>query len=153
MKGTRFYKIVIAILIVINVATLSFMWFRRPPHPPKPGERAQLSIKLGLEGDSKARVNALEKEHHEAKRNLMGKDRELHSQMFDNIFNEQAPDKLQLELDQNKSEIEKMTFEFFKAVAKECNEEQKVELRELINHALNNLMGRPPKPGQKPRNQ
>lgn len=144
MKGIRFYKLVIAVLIIVNIVTLSFMWFRRPPHPPRPGEQPKLSIEIGLTGDAKQKVDLLEKTHHTEKRKLIQTDRELHQQIFDAVGTSHPPIELQEKLDANKSKMERMTFEFFNDVAKQCDSTQKIQLNEFISRALIHIIGGKP---------
>lgn len=150
MKGIRFYKLVIAVLIIVNIVTLSFMWFRRPPHPPRHGEQPKLSIEIGLTGDAKQKVDLLEKTHHTEKRKLIHADRELHQQIFDAVGNANPPIELQQKLDSNKSVMERMTFDFFNEVSKQCDANQKVKLKTFIDGALLKISGAPQRPGPPP---
>jgi hypothetical protein len=146
MKGTRFYKAIIAVLILINVASLTFMWFGKPPHPPMPHERPLLSNVIGLKGDAKTRVDALESKHHEEKQRLIAIDRDLHHQLFDSIGNDSAPRAVQDKLDANKSKMDRMTFDFFNEVAKQCNESEKKKLKSFISGELRQITGDRPRP-------
>ena len=149
MKGTRFYKLIIAVLIIINLGTLAFIAFGKPPHPPKPGEGPLLSETIGLTGDSKTKVDALEKIHHQDKHILMQKDRDLHEQLFSKVGSGESPEEIYAELNNNKSEIERMTFEFFNDVSAYCSKEQLIALKKFINEAMVNMGHRPPPPHQK----
>lgn len=142
MKGERFYKIVIAILVILNLSTLAFFWFNRPPVPPHPEEHP-LSEMLGLMGINKQKVDELEKEHHILKKKLVKKDMELHEQMYILIGEEADYYSILNDINSNKSDIEKMTFEFFDEVASYCNDDQKMELRRFVHTAFEQL--RPPR--------
>lgn len=146
MKGTRLYKIVIALLVVMNLAMLLFMWFGKPPHPPRPGETPELSIKIGLTGEAKAKVDALEKQHHADKHILLEKDAELHKKMFALVGSGEPSDSIQAILSANKAEIERMTFEFFDQVATYCNDLQKKKLQSFIQQRLVHIGPPPPPP-------
>ncbi|MCH2229900.1 MAG: hypothetical protein MK105_06110 [Crocinitomicaceae bacterium] len=143
MKGTRFYKTVIVILILINITTLSFIWLGKPPHQPMPEERNTISNRIGLYGDAKTTVDALEKAHHIEKREMMRTNRELHSKIFEQLDGETPPIELQKELDSNRSAMSKMTYVFFKAVSAECNSKQKEELKLFIRRELALIIGQP----------
>lgn len=133
MNASRFYKITIAILVVINFSTLAFLWWSRPPmHPPHPGDRPQLSNEIGLTGSNKSKVDALEKEHHRLKHKLVQKDRDFHKAYFECIGTQQNSDSILVLLQENKLELEKMTYDFFAEVASYCDEEQRASLREFI---------------------
>lgn len=144
MKGERFYKIVIALLVVINISSLAFMWFGRPPHPPPPPGQRHLSETLGLSGDAAAKVNALEEAHHEAKHKLVDRDMELHKKMYELIGSDEDSKTVLNQIHSNKEKIEEMTFDFFNKVAEHCNNEQKDKLREFVHTAFDQL--RPPPP-------
>ena len=143
MRGTKFYKWIIVLLVVINIATLAFLWLGRPPHPPHPGDEPQLANEIGLTGKDKKKVDELEKQHHIDKRKLMKQDQELHMEIYDKIGSGEDIEELQGILDSNKAEIERMTFDFFDEVASFCNQEQLVFLKEHVSHRLIQ-MGPPP---------
>jgi hypothetical protein len=145
MKGTRFYKIIIALLVVVNLSMLIFMWLGRPPHPPRPGDAPQLANEIGLTDENKSKVDELEKQHHIDKHSLMREDTRLHKEMFSLVGTNKDVDSVQKLLNTNKEEIERMTFDFFNNVADYCNNEQKKILREHIENRLMR-MGPPPPP-------
>ena len=145
MKSLKFYKIIIAALVILNLSTLAFYWFRKPPHPPKPGKH-ELSLMLNLEGDAKSKVDALEVEHHKQKKILVHKDHDLHKQLFNQIGSGKSTDELLSQIDKNKEEIESMTFLFFDEVASHCDEKQKKELIQFVQKRLNSLRPGPPPP-------
>ena len=142
MKGTRLYKIVIVLLVAINLGMLLFMWLGKPPHP---GGSSELAANIGLSGDAKTKVDALEKQHHADKHVLMEKDAELHKKMFALIGSGESPDSIQTILSSNKEEIERMTFDFFDEVAGYCTNEQKKVLNSFIQQRLVGF-GPPPPP-------
>lgn len=145
MKGTKFYKIVITLLIMLNISTIAFVWFTKPPHPPKPGT-ILLSDELGITGENKVKVDELEKLHHKEKHLLVDNDLKMHKELYEAIGKEVDVADLEKRIADNKNEIEKMTFDFFDAVAQYCSEKQKSELREFVHGAFDQLRPmRPPK--------
>ena len=144
MKGPRFYKLIIAVLMIINIGTLAFIAFGKPPHSSKPGEGPLLSETIGLTGENKTKVDGLEKIHHQDKQMLMKKDRELHEQLFSKVGSEDSPEEIYKQMNANKSEIERMTFDFFDDVSAYCSNEQLIELKKFINSAIVNMGHRPP---------
>lgn len=144
MKTTRFYKFIIALLVVMNISTLLFLWLRSPEQhrPPKPG---MLSKRLELTGDSQAKVDILEKEHHQEKRKLIRLDISLREELYDNIGKEGDQQLLLDQIDSNAREIEQMTFAFFDSVATYCNDTQRKQLRNMVHNAFNHIHRHPPK--------
>lgn len=140
MKKERFYKVLIAILVVINVVTLMFFWLAKPPHHP-PGMGPKLSDQLGVEAPKKTQMDILEEAHHQEKRKLMQKDRDLHELLFSHVGTSSNTDELQEKIALNKIEIESMTYDFFDSIAKLCNEEQKKSLQTLIRHGIHQIHG------------
>lgn len=148
MKSLKFYKTIIVILIICNIAMLAFIWFGKPPHPPKPGEH-KLSSELGITGSSKEIADKLEREHHKQKRKLVDLDVDLHTKLYKGIGSENNSEAILKEIESNKRELEEMTFTFFDEIANLCNDAQKEELQKFVEHHLNNLRPGPPRPTRK----
>lgn len=145
MKKDRFYKIAVVVLVLINIASLSFLWFNRPSHPPKHGAH-EISSMLGLTGDNKSKVDKIEKDHHREKRKLVDRDIKLHNELYGIIGTDENADSLLNVIDQSKKEIEKMTFDYFDEVASYCNDDQKAELRRFVHGAFEQLRASGPPP-------
>jgi len=145
MRSPKFYKIIIVALVILNLSTLAFFWFTKPPHPPKPGEN-KISLKLELTGDAKSKVDALEVEHHKEKKALIQKDHRLHKELFSLIGTGESTEDIFNKIDKNKEKIESMTFEFFDDVAAHCNKNQKKELIDFVHDRVNRLRPGPPPP-------
>lgn len=143
MKSTKFYKILSIVLLILNIGTLVFFYVTKPPHPPRPGEH-RLSDQIALTGDSKKKVDALEKRHHRDKRDLMQQDMKLHKQLYGKLNSEQS-DEILVKINTNRLQIEKMTYDFFSDVAQHCNNSQRKKLNELIDKSLRRIIGAPPK--------
>jgi len=136
MKSTKFYKRLSILLVLINIGTLAFIWFARPPHGPSPvGELAE---RLGI-NEHISEINNLEEEHHKKKRKLMSKDRKLHNQLFKKIGSNEDVTALREKIAQNYIEIELETYNFFDSVAVHCNKEQLSELIETVGKAFGQL--------------
>lgn len=144
MNSAKFYKTLIVILVLINLGTLSYLWWFNAP-PPPPGHGPPLSEKLGLEGKNKTIVDGLEKQHHEEKGKLVRKDQSLHEDYFALIGTGKNSEELLNEIQANSFEIEQMTYQFFDTVAHYCTTEQQNQLRTFIFDRLVKL-GPPPPP-------
>ena len=141
MARTKLYKLIIAALVIINVGMLVFFFTHKPPHhPPNPGD---IAIELGFEGEKAKRILTLEKEHHKRKRTLMEIDRKLHETLFSKINSDEDVSVIQEKIAVNFVEMEKMTYDFFHEVVKECTPEQAEQLKEIIYHAFRQMRKKP----------
>ena len=141
MERKRLYKWIIAVLVIINVGLLAFLFVSKPPHPGPPGDEGLLAKELGIEGKNAAKITALEIAHHKEKRALMKKDRALHETLFSKIGTTDDVSSIQAAIEENHAEIEKMTYDFFNEVATYCTDEQLSELKETIYHAFHQMRG------------
>ena len=148
MKTNRFYKILIAVMVILNGVTLYFLW-KAPGHLPPHGPRKSLVEMLELSGETASSIKKLEDRHFKAKDALVDKSRKLHEQLF-RSFNDPSKDSTDIrtlidKIVENQRETEQMTFDYFKEVDALCNPEQKKKLKDVIHHALGR-MGMPPPP-------
>ena len=132
MKRETVFKLIIALLILVNGVTL-FFTFGRKKHLDM---RTELVSILKLEGEEKEAVLALQKEHFEIKDQLMKANYYKYDSLFSllktNVMDTLKSNRLLQEIAQNHSKIEKMTFQHFTDVAKHCNKEQKALLYEAV---------------------
>lgn len=145
MKSTKFYKILSIVLLILNIGTLTYFYVTKPPRPPKPGE-VHLAEDIGLSGDAKKTVDAMEAKHHKAKRRLMKRDVTLHEKLYESLSDSAKSSAIILQINENRSEIERMTYDFFSEVSEHCNDEQRKKLNEMISKSLRMITGHPPKP-------
>jgi len=153
MDNTKFFKIVILVLLLINIATLTFMWStsQRPqnlqPRPPDVGEF--LTQKLQLTEAQQKQFEALKQAHHEKVETLRENNKKLHNDFFDllkqpNIDTttiNMAADAIMM----NQKAIEMATFYHFEEVRSICTPDQQKMFDEVIKEALR--MMSPPPPG------
>lgn len=147
MKTTRFYKLIIVVLILINLTTLFFLWKgpRRPKHP----ERNELVELLDLSGNAKIKILELQDDHFKKKDALINRSRNLHESLFQS-FNDESKDSTEIKMlidkiVENQRETEQMTFDYFKVVNSLCTPDQQKRLQELIHDVLKRAGG-PPSP-------
>lgn len=146
MKQQNILKILVILLVIVNAGTLGFFWFTKPPHPPLPGPPPRtLTEGLGFDQQKQTILNKMEEEHHLAKRALLDKDRELHDKLFNSLGNKNASDSLVEAIGKNLKEVESMTIEFFNSVYSMCDDDQKSQLKERIQHGAK-MMRQPPPP-------
>jgi Spy/CpxP family protein refolding chaperone len=153
MKSTRFYKIVISILVIINITTLVFLWltFNHPMGPPPHPGRLDLVEKLGVEGENRAKIIALQDQHFKTKDSLIRKGRDLHERLY-RFFNNSKKDSTDIsqlidQIVENQRKTEQITFDHFKAISELCTPEQRKLLDEIIHKVLSKRgPGGPPPP-------
>ncbi|ASS50311.1 MAG: hypothetical protein A3D31_12145 [Candidatus Fluviicola riflensis] len=154
MEKTRFYKLVILVLVLVNLTTLYFYWNgcsteeHRHHHGPPP--RKSLVTLLSLTGTAKQRVQALEKDHFRVKDSLINVSRQLHEDLFVS-FKDPSKDSASIQqlidhIVENQRETEQMTFDYFKEVEKFCTPSQKKKLQKAIHGALLRVNPPPPPP-------
>ena len=148
MKTSRFYKLIIVVLILINLTTLFFLWKgpRRPKHP----ERNELVEMLDLSGNTKTKILELQDEHFKKKDFLIKRSIDLHESLFQS-FNDTSKDSLEIkvlidEIVENQRETEQMTFDYFKVVNTLCSPDQQKKLQNLIHDVLSRAAGHPSHP-------
>ena len=151
MKTTKFYKLVIVVLILVNLTTLFFLWKgpRRPKHP----ERNELVEMLDLSGNAKTKILALQDDHFKKKDALIKRSRNLHESLFKS-FNDKSKDSSEIKMlidkiVENQRETEQMTFDYFKVVNSLCTPDQQKRLQELIHDVLKRAGGPPSPPKRK----
>lgn len=141
MEKTKFYKLLIAILLLINLGTLFFFWWNRPPQP---GEQPRLTEVLKLKGEVAEKVTKLELKHHRDKRALIQKSSEIHAELYKDLTLDPIKQEIYLdELADIERENDDMTFKFFREIASYCNENQREELRKIIDRAIDKKRGEP----------
>ncbi|MBD3289491.1 periplasmic heavy metal sensor [candidate division KSB1 bacterium] len=149
-KQNRYLIFVIILLVILNIGTLSMLWFgksQRPAHLPDrqhpENERVRLQELLQSElGFDEAQVEQylhLRREHREKIDHLNTEIRRVKRQMFDEVLAENPQPTISdslLNLAQEKqAQIEKLTFRHFLDLKKLCKPEQQDKLR-LLMHEL-----------------
>jgi len=137
MKRTKLYKLIIAILLIINIGMLVFFFLRRPPHGGP--ESIILASELGIEGAKAILITQLETAHHKEKKKLIDKDFELHETLFSKLGTEEDVSDIQAEIQVNQAEMERVTYEFFNEVSKHCSVEQKKQLKNMVYRAFHQM--------------
>lgn len=151
MEKTRFYKLVILVLVLVNLTTLYFYWnscsTEEDQHQGPPPRKSLVTV-LSLTGTAKQRVQALEKDHFRVKDSLIHVSHRLHEELFV-WFKDDSKDSASIQqlidhIVENQRETEQMTFDYFKEVEKLCTPTQKKELQKMIHGALSRLNPPPP---------
>jgi protein CpxP len=154
MDNSRFLKIVIIVLLVINIGTLAFMWLQHTHHgpdgPPRRDVAGFLEHELKFTDDQRKQFDVLREEHHEQVENIQRRAHEMHDRFFDLLSKQDSSEVKQLadSLAKNQEQVELITFDHFKKVRELCNPEQQKKFDEIIDDALRMMAphGGPPPP-------
>jgi len=153
MTDTKFLRIIIVCLIVLNIGTLSYLLLNRPGNSRGPGGRERiiefLSEELNFSSEQRAQVMKLHEENREQIEEIQAEDRKLHDHYF-NYLNQNNPDSAVVDsmatlMSHKRKQIEIQTFYHFSMVRTICTEEQKAKFDRIINDALRMMAPRPPR--------
>ena len=151
MNNSKFLKIVIVLLLLINLSTISFMWLNRPHK--NDAFRDFFAKELQFTTKQKEQFEALKKEHHEAKEALKEIDKEKHDAYLDLLKNPNIDSltvkKAADEIIKVKEKEELALFYHFQKVRAICDEKQKQKFDEIIKEAAR-MMGSKSRDGQGP---
>jgi protein CpxP len=156
MDNSKFLKIIIAILVLLNIGTQTFIWTSHhhgmpPPHQMGRGDAGRFLVhELKMTDEQQKQFEELRNEHHNKVEDIRERGRTLHEHFFDLLQNpstdasnvQQAADSIAA----NQKQIELVTFEHFRKVRAICTPEQQKRFDEVIDEALQMLDPRPPGP-------
>jgi mevalonate kinase len=153
--------VIVGILLLINVATLGFIWYTsfelrvEPPlNPPRPdSSNSFLADELGFTGEQSQKFEALKKEHHQGVEKIMQQTKDLKDQLFDCIKtgDDTKAKEIATKLSDNNKSIELLTYEHFKEVRKICNDKQKEKFDKILVELVRGLEAQSPPPMRPPR--
>ena len=143
MESSKFLKIVIVILLLINISTLGFMFMQNSPHgmpPHRPDAGVFLSHELNFNSDQEKQLDQLRNENRSVIEALRENGKNVHDQFFD-LLNTSPIDSALVSskadsICSNQKQIELATFYHFQKVRAICTPEQKKEFDEIIKDAL-----------------
>ena len=148
---TKFLKIVIIILLLINICTLAFMWMQKPGHGmhlPPPQEIGHfLTHELNFSETQEKQFELLRDEHRHSVEKLRKKSRELHDAFFD-LLGITPVDSIKIinmadSITAVQKQIELSTFYHFQKVRTICTPEQQQKFDDVIKDALRMMAPRP----------
>lgn len=152
MNNTKFLKVVIILLLLINISTIAFMWFNRP-HP-KDNIGDFFAKELHFTDKQKEQFNVLRDEHRQLRESLKELDKEKHDAYFDLLQNATV-DSIAIKkaisvLVKIKEKEELGNFSHFQKVRAICDETQKKKFDKIIGEAARMMAPKPPTEGQGP---
>ena len=151
MTDTKFLRIIIVCLIVLNIGTLSYLLLNRPGNSRGPGGRERIIEFLSEELNFIFNFyqSNIVKENREQIEEIQAEDRKLHDNYF-NYLNQNNPDSAVVDsmatlMSHKRKQIEIQSFYHFSMVRTICTEEQKAKFDRIINDALRMMAPRPPR--------
>lgn len=139
MKRENFLKRVIALLVLINIATLTYIWMQKDSQQPR-GEGAleYLTKELNLSDAQQQQFKALRDEHRASHKPLREKGKKLHDNFFDALKGNDSllVDRLADSIAVFQKVQELSTFYHFKKIRAICTEEQKKQFDGLIKETM-----------------
>jgi len=148
MENLKFYKIAIAILLLLNIGTLAFMWLNRPPSPGARGPFMFIVKATGMDEAQQATYRQLRDLHRSKVETFQNQNRQIRAQLFNLLAqkDENDPEVQQLtdSIATLKRQEELLTFEHFRRVREICRPDQQVKFDAALGEAIQS-MG-PPRP-------
>lgn len=147
MEKLKFYKITIAILLLLNVGTLFFLWSHRPPSSEARGPFQFLVKATGMDETQQTAYRSLRDTHRESMQAFRKQNGQIRSQMFELLKEYPANDPTVTQLLDSlasvKREEEILTYEHFRQVRALCRPDQQLKFDAAIGEAVQSF---PPGP-------
>jgi Spy/CpxP family protein refolding chaperone len=145
MDNSKFLKLVILILLLINIGTLSFLWINRPPRengPRRGGEIGEfLMHELHFTPEQRKQFEQLRDEHRSSVKELRDNNERLRGKLYDSMgtvpTDSSYVHQLADSITQVQKQIEISTFYHFQKVRLICTPEQQQEFDQVIKEGLN----------------
>jgi protein CpxP len=165
----RWAFISIVILVILNIFTLTLLWFfhfRQPNRVPPPFDRRAARVERFLERELKLspkqaeEFSKLRRQHFEASIAVMNEIRQLKEKMMNEVFS-QAPDSttvknLANQIGDKEAEREWLLYKHFRELRNVCTPEQRVKLEKIFQKIFERMQQgypaeMPGHPGRRPR--
>lgn len=162
MDRTKLLTITVLGLLIINIGTLSFLFFSSrsnhggghgPNHVMMEGPKKIISERLNFDGHQQELFEKIVLEHKEQMHTLSTKARHLHDELFGLLksenFNANLKDSLLNEISVNQKNLDNLNFDHFQKIKSICKPQQLSAYNELIEE-LGHLFKRegPPNGGR-----
>jgi hypothetical protein len=157
MKGKAFYIIVIILLIVLNIGTLTFLWFNRPDQKsrrPHKDVALFLERKLKMTPSQKGQYILLRENHRILLQYYQKQDQALHNRFFD-LIPANSGDSLLVKvildsIADNRKLMEMLTFQHFRSIRGILDTDQQVRFDKIFDETLKQVLPPPPPPPPPP---
>ncbi len=133
-------KYLVAIALFINIATLFFFWYNRPPEDGKrPPKQGQILIEeLKLDEKQQALFKPLREHHHQTHDSLLQAIAAQRAILYRQ--KQVANDTVLQQIGLLQQQIERVTFDHFKEVRKICTAEQQAQLDILLGKTVQRIL-------------
>jgi Spy/CpxP family protein refolding chaperone len=150
MNNPKFLKTVIVLLLLVNLSTISFLWFNKPHKRDAVGDF--FTKELQFTAKQKEQFIVLRDAHRKEREALKSNDKEVHDVYFDllksSTVDSATVKNLVAEIMKIKDKEELGTFYHFQKVRAICDEKQKQKFDEIIKEAARMIA--PRREGQRP---
>jgi len=145
MNNSKFLKIVIVLLLLINISTITFMWLNKPPKHDAVGD--YFAQELQFTAKQKEQFDALKQEHRSQVEGLRAENKEKHDAYFELLKNPSVDSatvkKAASQILKIKEQEELALFYHFQKVRAICTASQQEKFDEIINEAARMMAPRP----------
>jgi periplasmic protein CpxP/Spy len=148
MDKLKIYKTAVALLLLINISTLAFMWLNRPPAPDARGPFAFIVKATGMDEAQQSSYRQLRDQHRSEMEERKKQNREIREQLFSLLaqHSDNDPEVQQLadSIAATRRKEEMLTYTHFRRVREICRPDQQVKFDAAIGEAIQTLG--PPRP-------
>lgn len=149
MENLKFYKIAIALLLVLNIGTLTFMWMHRPLPPDQRGPFQFLVHATGMDEVQQKSYAQLRDAHRAQVESFRAQNSDLRKQLFAQLAQHSSSDPIVLQLTDSiasvKRQEEILTYEHFREVRAICRPDQQSKFDAAIGEAIQSMVPPPPR--------
>ena len=142
MENLKFYKLAIALLLLLNIGTLTFLWTHRPPGGGG-GPFMFLVKETNMDDAQKDAYQQLRTAHHTQMTVFRSQNSLLRGKLFELLATRDAntPEVQQMidSIASNRKQEEIATFEHFRKVRALCRPEQQAKFDAVIGEAVQSL--------------
>jgi len=133
MTKARILGVGLIIMILLNLAMLFFGFLKKPPHHLKEGPKQMVIERLNLDAAQQASYLELIDEHKQAVRQKEEQVQFKRAELFSLLSKDERENasKIQKEIGQLITEIEKIHFKHFESIEAICRVDQKARFKEL----------------------
>ncbi|UOD35135.1 hypothetical protein DSN97_02010 [Deferribacteraceae bacterium V6Fe1] len=149
-KQIKFLRLLVFILVLLNISTLSVLWYSgfskkdgqrfRPPVSEEKQVKRLLKENLGFNDEQVEKYLKLRKEHHKKALVIESEIKRLKKEMFDSLLTDngakEIPESILQEILKKQATLERLTFYHFLDLKNLCGADQKEKLKILMSEVF-----------------